>query len=72
MTTTSDASFESAADATALPTEHPASHLRAVVVEYDSRPDRRTISPREVTAAELTTAWITADAAAFYDLAEVR
>ena len=72
MTPTTDTAVESAADAPALPTEHPASHLRAVVVEYDRRPDRCTICPREVAADRLTTAWITADAAAFYDLSEVR
>ena len=72
MTTTPDASIESAADARALPAEHPASRLRAVVVEYERRPDRCTVCPREMTADQLTTAWLTADAAAFYDLAEIR
>ena len=72
MTPTTDPSVESAADAPALPTEHPASRLRAVVVEYDGRPDRCTICPRGMTRDQLMTAWVTADAAAFYDLCEVR
>ena len=52
--------------------EHPASTLRGVLVENDRRPDRRMICPRSPTRDELLTAWITADASAFYDLAEVR
>ena len=71
MTTTSDSPIASVHDP-ALPSEHPASRLRAVVVEYERRPDRCTICPREVVPDRLTTAWITADAGAFYDLAEVR
>ena len=72
MTRTSDAPVESPADEPARPAEHPASHLRAVVVEYDRRPDRCTVCPREMDPDQITTAWITADAASFYDLSEVR
>lgn len=71
MTTTSNSAIASVHDP-ALPLEHPASRLHAVVVEYDRRPDRCTICPREVVPDQLTTAWITADAGTFYDLGEVR
>ena len=72
MTQTPDATAESAADANALHGDPPASRLRAVVVEYERRPNRCTVCPREMTVDQLTTAWLTADAAAFYDLAEIR
>ena len=72
MTTTSDAPIESAAADPAFPTEHPASQLRAVVVAYDRRPNRCTLCPRDIDSDQLKTAWITANASAFYDLDEVR
>jgi len=72
MTTAADTRVEPAAASEAPPESHPAFLLRGVLVEYDGRPDRRTISPRAPTRDELLTAWLTADASAFYDLAEVR
>ena len=56
----------------AVPSGHPAADLRAVVVEYDDRPDRCTVCPRRLSRDQLTTAWLTADASAFWDLAEAR
>lgn len=72
MTTTTGGTVTDPADATALPDEHPAAQLRTVVVEYEHRPDRCTVCPRSMSRDELTTAWLTADTAAFYDLAAVR
>lgn len=73
MTTEFDASPEAAGDGgDVVPAGHPAADLRAVVVRYDDRPDRCTICPRSLSRDELTTAWMTADASAFWDLAEAR
>jgi len=73
MTTEFDTAPESIDDASAVvPPGHPANDLRAVVVRYDNRPDRCTICPRSPSRDQLTTTWITADASAFYDLAEAR
>ena len=72
MSTRSDTPERATAGPEPGQAEHPASTLRGVIVEYDRRPDRRTICPRSPTRDELLTAWITADASAFFDLAEVR
>lgn len=72
MTTEFHAHTEPTDDVTSRTTSHPAETLRAVVVRYDHRPDRCTVCPRSMTRDELTTAWITADASVFYDLAEAR
>lgn len=50
---------------------HPADALRGVLGRYD-RPNRRTVCPRAPTPGQRTTAWITVDVAAVYDLAEAR
>ncbi|MFC4987637.1 MULTISPECIES: DUF7511 domain-containing protein [Saliphagus] len=43
--------------------------LEAVVVRYEHRPDRRTLSPKE---RATRTAWLTADLEAFVDLDDAR
>ena len=72
MTSEHRAPTETPDDLAVDPTGHPATALRAVLVRYDHRPDRCTICPRSMSREELTTAWITADATAFYDLAETQ
>lgn len=46
--------------------------LRAIVVEYENRPNRCTVCPEAPAREELTTAWITADTGDFYCLAQMR
>ncbi|SEV82063.1 DUF7511 domain-containing protein [Natrinema salifodinae] len=46
--------------------------LEAIVVRYEDRADRCTITPRECSEAEQLTTWLSADAAAFVDLADAR
>lgn len=72
MTTESHATTEPTPDVPPHTESHPAVVLRAVVVRYEHRPDRCTVCPRSMTRDELTTAWITADVADFYDLEEAR
>lgn len=72
MSTRSEAPERSPAEPEPGRVDHPASTLRGVLVEYEGRPDRRTICPRSPTRDELVTAWLTADASVFYDLAEIR
>ncbi|PSP55044.1 hypothetical protein BRC82_07475 [Halobacteriales archaeon QS_1_67_19] len=46
-----------------------ASHeLRSVVVNYECRPDRRTVYPAGASGIERMSAWLTADANAFVEL----
>ena len=42
--------------------------LRSVVVEYEERPDRRTVYPAGVSDVERMSSWLTADDDAFVDL----
>ncbi|WP_135852786.1 DUF7511 domain-containing protein [Halorussus salinus] len=42
--------------------------LRSVVVEYEERPDRRTVYPAGVSGMERMSSWLTADDDAFVDL----
>ena len=72
MTTEFHAPSRAGDYAAVVPPNHPATDLRAVVVKYDDRPDRCTICPRHLSRDQLTTAWLTADASAFWDLAEAR
>ncbi|MBZ6496503.1 DUF7511 domain-containing protein [Natrinema longum] len=48
------------------------SDLESIVVRYEHRPDRWTISPRECPEAKRVTTWLSADAAAVVDLEECR
>ena len=73
MATETDTRPEPAAAEARRPlSPHPARQFQTLVVRYDHRPNRWTICPPAPAPSELTTAWLTADAAAFYDLAEVR
>jgi hypothetical protein len=49
-----------------------AADLESIVVRYEDRPDRCTITPRECPDAERLTTWLSADVGAVVDLAEVR
>ncbi|UPW00696.1 hypothetical protein M0R88_01005 [Halorussus gelatinilyticus] len=42
--------------------------LRSVVVEYEDRPDRRTVYPAGVSGMERMSSWLTADDDAFVNL----
>ncbi|WP_336022117.1 DUF7511 domain-containing protein [Halobellus salinisoli] len=46
--------------------------LRSVVVRYEKRPDRCTIYPRRESCCEHVDAWLSADAAVFVPLDEMR
>lgn len=46
--------------------------LRAILVSYERRPDRRTVCPREADEVERMTRWLTADDDAFRPLSECR
>lgn len=46
--------------------------LESIVVRYDQRPDRCTITPRECTDSERVTMWLSADLDAFVELADSR
>jgi hypothetical protein len=46
--------------------------LESIVVRYENRPDRCTITPRECPETERMTAWLSADVQATVDLADVR
>ncbi|WP_128476037.1 DUF7511 domain-containing protein [Halorussus pelagicus] len=46
--------------------------LRSVVVEYEDRPDRRTVYPAGVSEMERMSSWLTADDDAFVDLEATR
>jgi hypothetical protein len=46
--------------------------LRSVAVEYEDRPDRRTVYPADASGAERTSAWLTADGSAFVGLETAR
>ncbi|WP_135824483.1 DUF7511 domain-containing protein [Halorussus ruber] len=47
--------------------DRPSIELDSVVVNYDDRPDRRTIYPAEASGVERMSAWITADDDGFVD-----
>ncbi|UPV74598.1 hypothetical protein M0R89_00670 [Halorussus limi] len=53
---------------TAAHDDRPDIALRSVVVEYEGRPDRRTVYPEGVFGTERMTSWLTADDSAFVDL----
>lgn len=46
--------------------------LRSVVVNYEDRPDRRTVYPSGLSSVERMSTWLTADATAFVDLGDAR
>ncbi len=46
--------------------------LESIVVRYDGRPDRCTITPHECSEADQLTTWLSADVQAFVDLVDVR
>lgn len=48
--------------------DRPSVELTSVVVDYDDRPDRRTMYPTEASGVERMSAWLTADDAGFVDL----
>ncbi|TYL39349.1 hypothetical protein CV102_08745 [Natronococcus pandeyae] len=50
----------------------PPAALEAAVVEYETRPDRRTIYPADGADDRRLTAWLTANASAFVDLDDRR
>ncbi|WP_276301707.1 DUF7511 domain-containing protein [Halorussus lipolyticus] len=52
--------------------DRPSIELDSVVVEYDERPDRRTIYPGEASGTERMSSWLTADDAGFVDLDAMR
>lgn len=52
--------------------DRPARRLRSVVVEYDERPDRRTVYPDGLSSFERMSAWLTANDAAFVGLEDAR
>lgn len=59
---------------TAEPSEPPPLpvRLRTRTVEYDGRPDRRTVYPAEATGVERMSTWLSADADVFVSLAASR
>ncbi|WP_222918324.1 hypothetical protein [Natrinema sp. SYSU A 869] len=46
--------------------------LESIVVRYEDRPDRCTITPRTCSDSERMTTWLSADVQAIVDLADVR
>ncbi|OVE82856.1 DUF7511 domain-containing protein [Natronolimnobius baerhuensis] len=46
--------------------------LEAIVVRYESRPDRCTILPRDCSEVEQLTTWLSADMDVFIDLEQIR
>jgi len=48
------------------------SELRLHVVRYTDQPDRVTVSPRDVSAADYTTTWLSVDANAVVPLTDAR
>lgn len=52
--------------------DRPDIELRSVVVEYENRPDRRTIYPAGVSGMERMSSWLTADDSVFADLESTR
>lgn len=46
--------------------------LESIVVRYENRTDRCTITPRECSDADRLTTWLSADIDAFVDLSEMR
>lgn len=46
--------------------------LEAIVVRYEDRPDRCTITPRECPEGDRLTTWLSADIDAFVDLEAMR
>ncbi|ELZ13056.1 hypothetical protein NP511_16260 [Natrinema thermotolerans] len=46
--------------------------LESIVVRYEDRADRCTITPRECPADDQLTTWLSADIEAFVDLEDVR
>ena len=52
--------------------ESPSFELRSVVVNYERRPDRRTVYPDGLTDIERMSTWLTAADDAFVNLDEIR
>ena len=52
--------------------DHPSAALRSVVINYEDRPDRRTVYPEGLTSVERMSTWLTADDDAFVDLEDAR
>lgn len=52
--------------------DRPSIELDSVVVNYDDRPDRRTIYPDEASGVERMSTWLTADDAGFVNLDAMR
>ncbi|GAB3665512.1 DUF7511 domain-containing protein [Halopiger thermotolerans] len=46
--------------------------LESIVVRYEDRPDRCTITPRECADSDRLTTWLSADVDAFVDLDRMR
>lgn len=46
--------------------------LESILVRYEDRPDRCTITPRECSEEAQLTTWLSADAGAFVDLDDAR
>ncbi|ELY82645.1 DUF7511 domain-containing protein [Natrinema gari] len=46
--------------------------LESIVVRYEDRPDRWTITPRECPESDRMTTWLSVDAQAIVDLDDVR
>lgn len=52
--------------------DRPSIELDSVVVNYDDRPDRRTVYPAEASGIERMSAWLTAADAGFVNVDEMR
>ncbi|WP_158056270.1 DUF7511 domain-containing protein [Halorussus halophilus] len=57
---------------TAPRADHTLADLRSVVVNYEDRPDRRTVYPGGLSSVERMSTWLTADATAFIELDDAR
>ena len=52
--------------------DRPAIELSSVVVDYEDRPNRRTVYPDGLSSVERMSTWLTADDAVFVDLESAR
>lgn len=52
--------------------DHSVVELSSVVVDYEDRPDRRTVYPDGLDSIERMSTWLTADDTAFVDLESAR
>ncbi|WP_435174916.1 DUF7511 domain-containing protein [Halorussus sp. AFM4] len=52
--------------------DRPDVELSSVVVDYEDRPDRRTVYPEGLSSVERMSTWLTADDDAFVDLESAR